>query len=147
MLETSIIRKPWQSHFCTTHWTRGSRLFQTAFSCYFCDSIIRFSSIVTESSISTPTEAQQCINHGIINRNIVKVQVKHRRHADMNTHFDWAGTRRQGTFQLAEGTIPRLALCRSPDTGWVFAVINSPRVRTAAMCFHCACLISFFHFF
>lgn len=109
--------------------------------------IIRFSSIVTESSISTLTEAQQCINHGIINRNIVKAQVKHRRHADMNTHFDWAGTRRQRTFQLAEGTIPRLALRRSPDTGWVFAVINSPRVRTAAMCFHCACLIFFFHFF
>lgn len=85
--------------------------------------IIGFSSIITDSSISTWAEAQGCINHGVINRNNVKARVKHRGQADMNTHFDWPGTWRQRTFQLAEGTSPRQALCRSPDTSWVFAVI------------------------
>lgn len=132
MLETLIIiANHWQINLCTSHWIRDSRPFSTTFSFHLSDIffiyfslllIICFFSIVAYSSASTSTEAQGCINHGVINRNIVKARVKHRRQADMNTHFDWPRTWRQRTFQLAEGTSPRQALCRRPDTGWVFAV-------------------------
>lgn len=118
-----IFPKHWQ-----TYWIQASRLFQTTFSCLF-SHIFLFISLTFNHLFFynhhwffniTSAKAQACINHSAINKNIVKVRVKHRRQTDMNTPFDWPRMWRQRTFQLADGTFPRQALCRSPDTGCDF---------------------------
>lgn len=66
-------------------------------------------------------EAHGCINHSVINKDIVKVQVKHRRQEDMNTPFDWPQAWCQWTFQLARRHNPMPGALSLPwHQQWLF---------------------------